>query len=56
MVNELKKRQQKMRDKHNILNRDEIYHGALEDILLGDYYLKFNELLKDDMSMMPVLL
>ena len=34
VVNELKKRQRQIKDK-KILNRDEVYHGALEDILLG---------------------
>ena len=33
-MNELKKRQRQIKDK-KILNRDEVYHGALEDILLG---------------------
>ena len=46
MVNELKHRQQQQkqqRDKHNILGRDEIYHGALEDILLGNSNIKYNQ-------------
>ena len=50
MVNELKKRQQKMRDKHNILGRDEIYHGALEDILLGKE-ITCNQSITDHVSM-----
>lgn len=33
-MNELKKKQRQIKDK-KILNRDEVYHGALEDILLG---------------------
>ena len=34
VVNELKRKQRQIKDK-KILNRDEVYHGALEDILLG---------------------
>jgi hypothetical protein len=33
-VGELKQKQQKIKEK-KVLNRDEVYHGALEDILLG---------------------
>ena len=39
-MNELKKRQRQIKDK-KILNRDEVYHGALEDILLGMLVLEF---------------
>ena len=34
MVTELKKKQASVKDK-KILDREEMYHGALEDILLG---------------------
>jgi hypothetical protein len=34
VVGELKQKQQKIKEK-KVLNRDEVYHGALEDILLG---------------------
>ena len=40
-MNELKKRQRQIKDK-KILNRDEVYHGALEDILLGMLSLDFS--------------
>ena len=33
-MSELKKRQRQINEK-KVLNRDEVYHGALEDILLG---------------------
>ena len=36
MVAELKNRNKEMnKDKHRLLKQDEVYHGALEDILLG---------------------
>ena len=34
MVSELKKKQGQIREK-KLLGKDEVYHGALEDILLG---------------------
>ena len=34
MVSELKQRNRNIKDK-KLLNKDEVYHGALEDILLG---------------------
>ena len=40
-MNELKRKQRQIKDK-KILNRDEVYHGALEDILLG-MSLSFNQ-------------
>ena len=33
-MNELKAKQ-RQKDNKRVLNRDEVYHGALEDILLG---------------------
>ena len=33
-MSELKKRQRQINEK-KVLNRDDVYHGALEDILLG---------------------
>ena len=35
MVSELKKKQRQIREK-KVLNREDVYHGALEDILLGE--------------------
>ena len=34
VVGELKQKQRMIKEK-KVLNRDEVYHGALEDILLG---------------------
>ena len=34
MVSELKQRSRQIKEK-KLLNKDEVYHGALEDILLG---------------------
>ena len=34
VVSELKRKQRQIKEK-KVLNRDEVYHGALEDILLG---------------------
>ena len=34
MVSELKQRNRNIKEK-KIMNKDEVYHGALEDILLG---------------------
>lgn len=34
MVSELKQRNRQIKEK-KLLNKDEVYHGALEDILLG---------------------
>jgi hypothetical protein len=34
MVTELKQRNRNIKEK-KLLNKDEVYHGALEDILLG---------------------
>jgi hypothetical protein len=39
VVNELRKKQRQIKEK-KVLNRDEVYHGALEDILLGEDNLK----------------
>ena len=36
MVSELKQKQQRIKEK-KVLNRDEICHGTLEDILLGKF-------------------
>ena len=36
MVTELKQRNRNIKEK-KLLNKDEVYHGALEDILLGKY-------------------
>ena len=33
-MSELKKKQRQIREK-KVLNREDVYHGALEDILLG---------------------
>lgn len=35
VVSELKRKQRQIKEK-KVLNRDEVYHGALEDILLGE--------------------
>ena len=35
VVTELKRKTRQIREK-KVLNRDEVYHGALEDILLGE--------------------
>ena len=36
-MSELKKRHRQIREK-KVLNREDVYHGALEDILLGRCY------------------
>ena len=44
MVSELKQRNRQIKEK-KLLNKDEVYHGALEDILLGKAWLfHFNDL------------
>lgn len=35
MVNELKNRNREVKEKRRVLKQDDMYHGALEDILLG---------------------
>jgi len=35
-VGELKQKHRQIKEK-KVLNRDEVYHGALEDILMGVY-------------------
>ena len=35
MVNELKNRNREIKEKRRLLKQDDMYHGALEDILLG---------------------
>ena len=40
MVSELKLRNRQIKEK-KLLNKDEVYHGALEDILLGKIWLFF---------------
>lgn len=39
MVTELKNRNREIKEKRRLLKQDEVYHGALEDILLGKYYI-----------------
>ena len=36
VVGELKQKHRQIKEK-KVLNRDEVYHGALEDILMGVY-------------------
>jgi len=42
-VGELKQKHRQIKEK-KVLNRDEVYHGALEDILMGVYEFYFNKL------------
>lgn len=37
MVNELKTRNREVKEKRRLLKQDDMYHGALEDILLGKW-------------------
>ena len=39
MVSELKNRNREIKEKRRLLKQDEVYHGALEDILLGRHWL-----------------
>ena len=39
MVSELKNRNREIKEKRRLLKQDEVYHGALEDILLGKHGL-----------------
>ena len=39
MVSELKNRNREIKEKRRLLKQDEVYHGALEDILLGKHSL-----------------
>ena len=34
-MSELKKKQANQKEKNRLMNKDDVYHGALEDILLG---------------------
>ena len=43
VVGELKQKHRQIKEK-KVLNRDEVYHGALEDILMGVYEFYFNKL------------
>ena len=40
MVSELKNRNREIKEKRRLLKQDEVYHGALEDILLGRHWLR----------------
>lgn len=43
MVSELKTRNRQIKEK-KLLGKDEVYHGALEDILLGELSLNHSQL------------
>ena len=36
MVSELKNRNRDIKEKRRLMKQDDMYHGALEDILLGE--------------------
>lgn len=38
MIAEMKNRNREIKEKRRLLKQDEVYHGALEDILLGAYH------------------
>ena len=41
MVSELKSRNRDIREQRRLMKQDDMYHGALEDILLGTVFIMY---------------